>query len=247
MCAVRRRMSFEPNLGRRSVIGDDKVLAVIAARGGSKGLVRKNVRELAGKPVIAWSIEAAAQSGFIDRTIVSTDDAEICDTARRHGADVPFLRPVDLAGDDAPIVPTLLHAADTLPGGYRYVVLLQPTSPLRIGADIDGAIKLCQAGQAPACVSVTPAPKTYWAVELDGAGRLVPLFDKIEKRRQELPAVYQPNGAVYVAELAWLKSQRDFYTSQTLGFVMPPERSVDIDTMQDFLLAEALLKQRLDS
>lgn len=223
------------------MLGDGRVLAVIAGRGGSKGLPGKNLRELAGKPLIAWSIEAAAQSRMIDRAIVSTDDAQIADVARQHGADVPFLRPQELATDAASIIDAVLHAADTLAEPYRHVVLLQATSPLRLGSDIDAALELCRTRGAPACISITPAAKAHWTLAMTPDGRLAPLFDKAETRRQELETVYQPNGAVYAAELEWLRSQRRFYTPETVGYVMPPDRSVDIDTMLDFLLAEAIL------
>ena len=223
---------------------DDAVLGIIVGRGGSKGLPGKNLRELAGKPLIAWSIEAAAQSKILDRAIVSTDDAQIADVARRWQGDVPFLRPAELATDTAPIVDTIFHAVDTLAQSYRYIVLLQPTSPLRLGSDIDDAFAVCRQHGAPACISVTPAPKAHWALEMDASGRLAPLLGNMQDRRQDLSEIYQPNGAVYIAELEWLRTYREFYRPETVGHVMPPERSVDIDTMLDFLLAEAILKHR---
>jgi CMP-N,N'-diacetyllegionaminic acid synthase len=224
------------------MIEGDRVLAVIAARGGSKGLPGKNLRDLGGKPLIAWSIEAARQSRYIDRAIVSTDDSEIADVARRWAGDVPFLRPAELATDEAPIIASLLHAADTVAERYRYVVLLQATAPFRLGSDIDAALELCRAQGAPACVSVTPAPKARWLQEIDATGHLVALFQNNGSRRQELGLAYQPNGAVYAAEIEWLRRQANFYTLETLGYVMPPERSVDIDTIWDFYSAEAILR-----
>lgn len=223
------------------MIEGDRVLAVIAARGASKGLPRKNVRELAGKPLIAWSIEAAAKSRFLDRTIVSTDDAEIAGVARLWGGDVPFLRPADLASDTAAIEDAVLHAADSVAERYRYVVLLQATSPLRLGSDIDEALARCRTLGAPACISVVSTPKARWTLEMDGAGRLAPLL-KSTARRQELPDAFQPNGAIYVAELDWLRTRRRFYAPETVGYLMPPERSIDIDTMLDFRIADAQLR-----
>ncbi len=225
------------------MIGSDRVLAVIVGRGGSKGLPGKNLRALSGKPLIAWSIEAAAQSRFLDRTIVSTDDAGIADVARRYGGDVPFLRPSEMASDTASITDTIIHAADSIAEQYRYVVLLQATSPLRSAADIDGALALCHEKSAPACISIVLAPKARWTVEMDSSGRLLLPAD-ISKQRQELPETYQPNGAVYVADLDWFRTQRDFYGPGAIGYVMPAERSVDIDTMLDFLLAGAILNER---
>lgn len=224
------------------MIEGERVLAVIAGRGGSKGLPRKNIRDLGGKPLIAWSIEAARQSRYIDRAIVSTDDTEIADVARQWAGDVPFLRPAELATDEAPIVASLLHAADSLAEQYRYVVLLQATSPFRLGSDIDAALDLCRTQGAPACVSVTPSPKARWLQEMDATGHLVALFENDGSRRQELGLAYEPNGAVYVAELDWLRRQNSFYTLETLGYVMPPERSVDIDTVLDFYFAEGVLR-----
>jgi len=224
------------------MIEGDRVLAVIAARGGSKGLPGKNIRDLGGKPLIAWSIEAASQSQYVDRAIVSTDDTEIADAARRWAGDVPFLRPAELATDEAPIIASLLHAADSAPERYRYVVLLQATSPFRLGSDIDAALDLCRKQGAPACVSVTPSPKARWLQEIDATGHLVALFQNDGSRRQELGQAYQPNGAVYVAQLDWLRRKTSFYTLETLGYVMPPERSVDIDSISDFYVAEAILR-----
>ena len=222
------------------MIHDNRVLAIIVGRGGSKGLPRKNVRSLGGKPLIAWSIEAAASSHLIDRTIVSTDDAEIADIARRWNGDVPFLRPAEMASDAAPIIDTIIHAADSVDGTYHYVVLLQATSPLRLGSDIDEALRHCSKLNAPACVSIVSEPKARWALGMNPEGRLL-LPPEITTRRQDLPDTYQPNGAIYIAELDWLRRHRDFYAPETVGYVMPPERSVDIDTILEFRLAEVLL------
>lgn len=226
------------------MIEGDRVLAVIAGRGGSKGLPRKNIRELAGKPLIAWSIEAAAGSAFLDRTIVSTDDPEIADVARKWGGDVPFLRPEELATDASSIIDAVLHAVDRLREPYRYAVLLQATSPLRMSSDIDEALALCRKSHARACVSITPAPKAGWTLGLNQNGRLMPFFESSARRRQDLPAAYMPNGAVYVAEIDWLRKQSTYYAPEAVGYVMPPERSVDVDTMLDFRLAEAVLLDR---
>lgn len=222
------------------MINESRVLAIVVGRGGSKGLPRKNVRELAGKPLIAWSIEAAASSRLVDRTIVSTDDPEIADISRRWNGEVPFLRPAEMANDTAPIIDAILHATDNIAEKYRYVVLLQATSPLRLGSDIDGALIHCRKLNAPSCISIVQAPKARWTMEMDTMGRLV-LPPDITTRRQDLPETYQPNGAIYIAELEWLRRHRDFYAPEAVGYVMPPERSVDIDTMLDFRMAQALL------
>lgn len=227
------------------MIGKKRILAVIPARGGSKGLPRKNVLDLAGKPMIAWSIDAAAGSRYIDRCIVSTDDAEIAEVARRHAGDVPFMRPAEHARDESTTLDVALHAIDTLPG-YDLVVILQPTSPLRTTADIDKTIETLCALQAPSSVSVyEPAKSPYWSYRTDERGRLVTLLDAelASKRRQELPRAYVLNGAVYVACIDWLREQGRFVTGDTVAHVMPAERSLDVDTAFDLKLVAFYLHE----
>lgn len=220
------------------------VLALIPARGGSKGIPRKNIAPIAGRPLIAWTI-AAALAARVDAVVVSTDDADIAEIARAAGASVPFLRPAALAQDDTPGLDPVLHALDMLPG-YEQVMLLQPTSPLRTAADIDAALALGRA-DALSVVSVTEAAThPYWTYTLDGEGRMVPLVDADKgARRQDLPVVHALNGAIYLADAAWLRAGRRFVDGGTRAYVMPPERSVDIDTPFDWLVAEALLKARM--
>ena len=228
------------------MIGRNKILAIIPARGGSKGLPRKNVLDLDGKPMIAWSIEAAAGSQFIDRCIVSTDDAEIAEVARRHGADVPFMRPDQYACDESTTLDVALHALDELPG-HDLVVILQPTSPLRTAYDIDQTIEAIVARQAPSAVSVyEPAKSPYWAYRTDDDGRLIGLLDQelASKRRQELPAAYVLNGAVYVARVDWLRDKLRFVTDETVAHVMPAERSLDVDTAFDLKLVAFYLHEQ---
>jgi len=217
------------------MIGGRKVLAVIPARGGSKGVPRKNLREVAGKPLIAWSIEAVRGCRHVDRLVLSSDDAEIIAVASRWGCEAPFVRPAALAQDDTPGVEPALHAIDMLPG-YDLVVLLQPTSPLRSAADIDGCIALMDERGAPACVSVSPAEQSpYWMFALETGDRMRPLLPVASPaaRRQDLPAAFVLNGAVYVADCAWLRQNRTFLADRTIGYVMPAERSLDIDTEFD--------------
>lgn len=225
------------------VIGNHKILAIIAARGGSKGLAGKNLAEVGGKPLVVWSIEAAHQSQLIDYTILSSDDDNIIAAARHAGCDVPFVRPAALATDNATLVDVALHALDAVNDAYDYVVLLQATSPLRRAEDIDGCIRACAAAKAPAAVSVTLAAKhPRWMFMLDAGHRLHPLgsWDDLRRRRQDLPEAYAPNGAVYVAEVEWFRRTRSFYAPETIGFPMPAERSVDIDTALDLEVARAL-------
>lgn len=230
------------------MIRGKSVLAIIPARGGSKGVPRKNIRPLAGKPLIAWTIAEAKKSRYIDRLVLSSDDQEIIGVAREWGCEAPFARPAELARDDTPGIEPVLHALGELPG-YDYVVLLQPTSPLRTVADIDGTLELCLARGARACVSVTEPDKSpYWMFSRDNDGRLRPLIDtdEIAARRQDLPPAYALNGAVYVAEAGWLVESRSFLTAETLGYDMPKERAADIDTELDFAIAELLLEGRND-
>lgn len=227
------------------MIEKKSVLAVITARGGSKGVPRKNIREIAGKPLIAWTIEEAKRSKHIDRLILSSEDAEIIDVAKKWGCEVPFSRPAELSKDETPGIEPVLHAIDNLPDLYDYVVLLQPTSPLRKAEDIDGCIALCETRRAPLCVSVTePEKSPYWMYTLDAAGHMHPVITHSEAlwRRQDLPKVYALNGAVYVSDCRWLRQTRSFVTGETVAYLMPKDRSLDIDTEMDLRYCELLLK-----
>jgi CMP-N,N'-diacetyllegionaminic acid synthase len=218
-----------------------RVLGVIPARGGSKGVPRKNVRLLAGKPLIGWTIEQAAQSRYIDRVIVSSEDEEICQVAKQSGAEIPFVRPAELASDTASGVDVLCHAVENAGADYDYVVLLQPTSPLRESTDIDAAIEYCVEQAVTSVVSLAEATKSpYWMYHMKEGGELTPFVDNAASNRQELPQSYALNGAVYVLEVARLLASRKILDEQTLGYVMPAERSYDIDTETDFLICEFL-------
>jgi len=226
------------------MINGKSVLAIIPARGGSKGVPRKNIRDLAGKPLIAWTIEAAKASQYIDRLVLSSDDAEIIGVAQAHGCEAPFVRPAELARDETPGIDPILHALQALPG-YDYVVLLQPTSPLRTGEDIDGCLARCEEKNAPACVSVTePDHHPQWMYTLDNRETLQPISEQRAVRRQDLPEVYALNGAVYVARTKWLNETHSFLGTGALGYVMPAYRSIDIDTEQDLAMASCLMQQK---
>jgi N-acylneuraminate cytidylyltransferase len=217
------------------MIEDTKVLAIVPARGGSKGVPRKNIREAAGKPLIAWTIEEAKKSRYIDRLILSSEDEEIIAVARDWGCDVPFVRPAELAQDNTPGIAPVLHAISMLPE-YEIVMLLQVTSPLRSVVDIDGCLEYLVANKASSCVSVTEAEQSpYWMYTLDHGGNMQPLIpaETAITRRQDLPVIYSLNGAVYVAKRDWLCLHGTYVAEGTLGFVMPRERSLDIDTELD--------------
>lgn len=225
------------------MIGEARVLAVITARGGSRGLPGKNIRPLAGRPLIGWTIAAAHESALIDRTVLSTDDPAIADAARRCNCEVPFMRDAALAADDTSSIDVMLDVLDRIPG-YDIAVLLQPTSPLRTARDIDDAIRACVSSAAPSCVSVCEAEESpYWMYRLEADGRMNPLLASPNnaRRRQDLPAVHVLNGAVYVARVDVLRRERAFVVAGTVGYPMPKERSVDIDLEQDLLVAEKYL------
>ncbi|MBD7909619.1 acylneuraminate cytidylyltransferase family protein [Sporosarcina gallistercoris] len=227
------------------MINDKKILAVISARGGSKGVPRKNIRNLAGKPLIAWTIEAAKESKYIDRLILSSEDEEIIEIAREYSCEVPFKRPSMLSEDTTPGIEPILHALTEIPN-YDYVMLLQPTSPLRIVADIDTCIEKIHEHKAKACVSVSEANDSpYWMYEILDH-KLEPIISKdtLIPRRQELPSVYSLNGAIYIAEIEWLLNSRTFITNETIAYNMPNKRAKDIDTEEDFVVCEYILRNR---
>jgi len=225
------------------------VLAIIPARGGSKAIPRKNVAAVGGKPLIAWTIEAALSANCIERCIVSTDDEQIAVVAKGAGAEVPFMRPPELAQDDSPSAATVLHALKWLDDNERYepdfVILLQPTSPARSADDIDHAMRLALEKDADAVVSVCLAKDhPYWVKEMKPDGLLQDFVrpPKPVTRRQDLPPAYVLNGAIYLGRRSvWLETG-SCYTEKTYGYVMPVERSLDIDTPWDLHVAGMILK-----
>jgi N-acylneuraminate cytidylyltransferase len=220
-----------------------KVLALVPARGGSKGLSRKNLRRVGGRSLIERAIDCGHAAKCVDRVVVSSDDAEIVQAALLAGGEVPFVRPARLADDATRSIDVIRHALATLPERYDFVVLLQPTSPLRSAADVDAAVALCLERGAPACVSVVPAAKPpAWMYELGTGETLHPVLPDmaVAPRRQDLPVSYAVNGAVYVARCDWIRSHESFIGPETVAYIMPPERSIDIDTELDLVVAEAV-------
>jgi len=214
----------------------DKVLALITARGGSKGLPRKNVLFAAGRPLIAWTVQAALNAKSVSRVVLSSDDDEIMVAASAAGCEVPFRRPTVLANDQASSIDVVIHALSELPG-YEYVVLLQPTSPLRTSSDIDAAFKTMRDNDAQACVSITEVEQSpYWMYQLSDDGRLRSILEPLPQvsRRQDLPPAYALNGAIYIAKIEWLMQTRSFLSSETVAYKMPKDRSLDIDDALDF-------------
>lgn len=213
-----------------------KVLGLVTARGGSKGVPRKNLRLVAGRPLIVWTLDAAKASRLLTRVLVSTDDPEIALVARAEGVQAPFLRPAELAGDASPHIDVVLHALDWLISNrgesYDYVCLLQPTSPLRAAEDIDEALELAISREADAVVSVSPSPvHPHLLYRMDAVSALTPVLPPVQgyARRQDLPAAFVLNGAIYVSRVEALRRDRCFTPPGALGFVMPPTRSLDID------------------
>ncbi len=229
------------------MINGKSVLAIIPARGGSKGVPRKNIRLVAGKPLIAWTIEAAKKSKYLDRIILSSEDEEIIKIAQHWNCEVPFIRPAELAQDHVTGIEPILHAIETIPEKYEYIVVLQPTCPLRIAEDIDGCIEKCIVQNGTVCVTVTKPDKSpYWMYSLDSEGKLKPIMKqkKTVLLRQQLEEVYALNGAVYAANTGWFLENKKFISDETVAYLMPKNRSLDIDTEFDLEICEILLMKR---
>jgi CMP-N,N'-diacetyllegionaminic acid synthase len=226
-----------------------KTIATICARGGSKGLPRKNVLPFAGKPLIAHTIEQALGCPMIEAVFVSTDDDEIAEVARRGGAQVPYRRPADLASDDAGKIPAIEHLVAHLEKqgmDIGTVVDLQPTSPLRIQEDLAAAIRLAGAAELIVTVSEPSHNPYYSLVEMDDQGELHLSKPATLVRRQDVPPVWGLNGSIYVWRRAALAhAARDgFWSVSMRASIMPRERSVDIDGTLDFEWAEWLFRRR---
>lgn len=219
------------------------IIAIIPARGGSKGIPNKNIKNLAGKPLIAYTIKSALNSKYIDRVIVSTDDEEIAAISQSYGAEI-VTRPSDLALDSSPLIDTIFHAVKWLKNDYDFeiVVLLQPTSPLRTTNDIDSSIQLFLKRDCTSVISVCDTRKLYWSLKLEN-GYLIPFFKKkyVAMRRQHLPQLFMPNGAIFISTLCNIYNKKSFYTERIIPYIMPLERSIDIDTDIDFMLAEQVI------
>lgn len=224
-----------------------RVLGVVTARGGSKGIPGKNVRPLGGRPLLAWTAEAALAARRLSRVVLTTDDERIAEVGRGCGLEVPFLRPADLARDDTPTLPVLQHAvAELEKAGDRFdaVCLLQPTSPFRRPGDIDGCIELLASAGLDAVVSVLPVPpehNPHWVYFRDGEGllRLATGEEQPIPRRQELPPAFHRDGAVYVTRRDVLM-EGSLY-GRRLGGFLADSRSVNLDTPADWELAERLV------
>lgn len=225
-----------------------RVLGVITARGGSKGIPGKNIRLLAGKPLLAYTIEAA-QASTLARVILSTDAEGIASVGREYGVDVPFMRPAELARDETPTIPVLQHAVRQLAAaGDRYdaVMVLQPTNPFRLPADIDGAIGLLQDTSADSVISFVDTGEKHPArmKTIDAAGRVCdpPFAEAFEgQRRQDLPKYYLREGSIYLCRMDVLMERNSLQGEDCRAWMIPEPRAVNIDTLFDFFVAEQLM------
>lgn len=227
------------------MIKGKRIIAVIPARGGSKRLPRKNILDLAEKPLIAWTIEAAQMSVGIDEIIVTTDDSEIEQVANSFGARV-IIRPDHLASDTASSIDVVLHAIESQKEKYDYVLLLQPTSPLRNCKHINDVINMLFEKKADAVISVSETEHSpLWAGELPEDNNMNNFIrDEVKNSRsQDLPVFYNLNGAVYMVEIEKLKAEKSFLLSKNaFAYEMKREESIDIDTLLDFEIANLIMK-----
>lgn len=228
-----------------------RILGVIPARGGSKGLPGKNIRPLNGKPLIAWTVQAALKSKYLDETIVSTDSPKIAAVARKWGAAAPFLRPKELSTDKAKSIDVLVHALGFLKAQgeeYDYIIMLEPTSPLREASDIDRSIEMLINNKVGAVsivgVSQVEAAHPAFDVVVNRRGLIAPYLGDFKKagRRQDLSVLYFFEGTVYVSSVPELLKRKSFYHDKTLPYIVPRWKSLEIDDLLDLLCAETILK-----
>ena len=229
------------------MIEGKSVLAIVPARGGSKGIPRKNLIPLCGKPLMQWTIEAAQNSSYVDRLILSSEDEEICRVGEQLGCDIPFKRPETLASDEASTVEVISDILERLPE-CDIVVVLQPTSPLRTAEDVDHCLSVLIEKKYSSIASVTPVKDhPFLTYRTLAGGRLAP-FVKVKTglslRRQDLPEAYVLNGAIYAVLANWFSNELTFVSEDTGGFVMPSERSIDIDDWMDLGVAEQALRRK---
>ena len=215
------------------MIEGKRVIGIVPARAGSQGLPGKNVRLLAGRPMVEWTLAAGLASAVVDRLVVSTDDEAVAGIAERMGVEV-VRRPAALADAAASVIDAIDHVLTTVGDDWDYVVLLQPTSPLRTAADIDGAVALCDHRGAPSVIGVSPMPKPQGFYGRLGEGEV---FAPNAPQPDEAVVI---NGAVYVGRPETLRRDRSFQSEGTLAWTLPPERGWDVDTLFDFVVCEAL-------
>lgn len=226
-----------------------KILGIIPARGGSKGLPGKNIKPLAGVPLIGWTIKSAKQSKYFDRVVVSTDDTKIASIAKSLGGDVPFMRPKSLARDNSPSIDAIKHVIDTLKSqgeAYDYIALIEPTSPLRKDTDFDRAIAalIDRSSQADSLVSVGEVHMEHPViVRKIKQGYVKPYVKTLKKitRRQDLDKAYFPYGVIYLSKASSLIKTGTFYQRRTIPFMIERWQNYEIDDLYDFICIEAIM------
>ena len=224
-----------------------KIVAIIPARGGSKGIPKKNIKHLRGKPLISYTIKHANKSKYINKIIVSTEESEIAKISKECGAEI-IKRPEELARDESPTMDVIFHVLEVLRSENYIpdiVILLQPTSPLRTAEDIDKAVELFLNSGCESVVSVCEVEHPpYWSFKI-GRGYLKPLFGKkkLGLRRQDFNNIYRVNGAIYISTPQTLYQYKSFHCDRTIPHIMSIERSIDIDTAIDFMLSELVMQK----
>lgn len=229
-----------------------RILGLIPARGGSKGVPRKNIRYLAGRPLLAYTADAALNAKRLSRVVLSTEDMEIASVGRECGLEIPFMREANLAEDSTPTLPVVIHALKSLEelgDTFDAVCLLQPTNPLRRAVDIDNCVELFEQSTADSLISVRRVPSEYnpkWVYWRDPQGRLSISTgdDEPISRRQDLPDAYHRDGSVYITRTDIIMDRQSLYGDQTLGYEIPEQFSVNIDTEDDWLGAARRITMR---
>jgi len=226
------------------------MLAIVPARGGSKGVLKKNIQTLGGKPLIYWTIEAAMKAKSISRVILSTDDKEIAELCKPTGIEIPFMRPHELAQDNSLAIDNYLYTTERLYNEFNYEIddfaVLLPTVPFRTSKDIDDAIKIFYKNDCDSVISCNKLPKPIdWIFSVNKNGTIERKSNKKLKNRQDSDIKFIPNGGIYVFKYSLLKKKHTYYSDKTYAYVMPEERSLDIDTENDFKIAEFLVSKSL--
>mgnify|MGYP001180350079 CR=1 FL=1 len=230
------------------MINNKRVLAYIPARSGSKGIIDKNIADVCGKPLIAYSIESTKKSKYVDKIIVSTDSEKYAEICKRHGAEVPFIRPAELAGDQSKEIDVVLHVLDWCNQNnldFDIIIKLQPTSPLRLAEDIDKAIEMLENKCADAITSVSEVDVHPWWTNQLPENLSMKNFIKPEaiKNRQELPNYYQLNGVLFAAKRKHLLEKRSWFAENSFATIIPAERSIDIDNPIQLELVRIMVRK----
>jgi len=230
-----------------------KILAIIPARGGSKGISKKNIKPLLGKPLLTWTIEQAQKSKYISRVFVSTENKEIAKIAEQNGVEIPFLRPDEFAQDNSPTSDAIIHTLNTfekLGEFYEIIIILEPTSPLRKKDDIDNAIEiyLHNSSDSESLVSVGEVQlENPYVMKIIENNHVVPFLENKQTfyQRQQLPKIYFPYGVIYLTTVRAFREFGTFYQKTTLPYKIERWQNYEIDDLCDFYCVETILKTKL--